>query len=103
MRVRCCGSRATRACTGTVRRTRNRYQLFVERAVALTRAGGRIGLVLPAGLAMDPGSAPLRRVAVLAMCDVDALVGFENRRGVFPIHRSIRFLLVNGHGRPTDD
>ena len=27
----------------------NCYQLFVERAVALTRAGGRVGLVLPGG------------------------------------------------------
>src|SRR5262249_2776938 len=39
----------------------NRYQLFVERALALTRSGGRIGLVLPWGLAADHGSAAPRR------------------------------------------
>ena len=39
----------------------NRYQLFAERALALTRRGGRIGLVLPSGLATDHGSAALRR------------------------------------------
>ena len=39
----------------------NRYQLFVERAMALTRRAGRLGLVLPSGLATDHGSAPLRR------------------------------------------
>jgi len=79
----------------------NCYQLFCERAVSLTRAGGRIGLVVPAGLGMDAGSAALRRF-LLSRCDIDALVGFENRRNVFPIHRSIRFLLLTASaGRPT--
>jgi len=40
----------------------NCYQLFAERAVSLTRGGGRVGLVLPAGLAIDSGSAGLRRL-----------------------------------------
>ena len=71
----------------------NCYQLFAERAVSLARAGGRVGLVLPAGLATDTGSAALRRL-LLTRCDVDAIVGFENHRRVFPIHRSIRFLLL---------
>src|SRR5262249_29688886 len=71
----------------------NRYQLFVERAVALTRSGGRLGLVLPSGLATDHGSAPLRRL-LFSRCDVDAIVGMDNHRGVFPIHRSVRVLLV---------
>jgi hypothetical protein len=71
----------------------NRYQLFLERAIALTRAGGRLGLVLPAGLATDHGSASLRRM-LLTRCDVDALVGIDNRHGVFPIHRGVGFLLA---------
>ncbi len=71
----------------------NRYQLFVERAMALTRPGGRIGLVLPSGLATDHGSAGLRR-KLFSTCDVDALVGIDNHHGVFPIHRSVRFVLV---------
>jgi Eco57I restriction-modification methylase len=79
----------------------NRYQLFVERAMALTKHGGRIGLVLPAGLAIDHGSGPLRK-QLLRTCAVDALVGFENHRGVFPIHRGVRFLLLTGSsGAPT--
>jgi len=71
----------------------NRYQLFVERAIDLTRAGGRIGLVLPSGLATDHGSSALRK-RLLTHCDVDAIAGIDNHRGVFPIHRSVRFLLV---------
>jgi hypothetical protein len=79
----------------------NRYQLFAERAMALTKHGGRIGLVLPAGLATDHGSGPLRK-QLLHTCAVDALVGFENHRGVFPIHRGVRFLLLTGsRGSPT--
>jgi len=79
----------------------NRYQLFAERAMALARHGGRIGLVLPSGLATDQGSAALRR-RLIAECDVDALVGLDNRRGMFPIHRSVKFLLVTAtKGSPT--
>ena len=79
----------------------NRYQLFTERALALTRRGGRVGLVLPAGLATDLGSAALRR-RLFSTCDVDALVSIDNQRGVFPIHRSVRFLLLTATaGSPT--
>lgn len=71
----------------------NRYQLFAERALQLTRPGGRIGLVLPSGLATDRGSGPLRR-AFLDHTTVDRLIGFSNRDGIFPIHRDVRFLLL---------
>jgi hypothetical protein len=81
----------------------NRYQLFVERAIALTRDGGRLGLVLPSGFATDQGSAALRRL-LLSRCRVDALVGMDNHRGVFPIHRSVRFLMVSASaGGSTGD
>jgi hypothetical protein len=79
----------------------NRYQLFTERALALTRRGGRAGLVLPAGLATDHGSAALRR-RLFSSCDVDTLVAIDNQRGIFPIHRSVRFLLLTATaGSPT--
>jgi hypothetical protein len=79
----------------------NRYQLFVERAVALTRSGGRIGLVVPSGLATDHGSGRLRRM-LFERCSVDAIVGFDNQARVFPIHRSVRFLLTTATvGMPT--
>jgi len=71
----------------------NLYQLFLERALALARDGGRVGLVLPFGLAVDRGSSALRG-ALLARCDTDSLISFDNREAVFPIHRGYRFLLV---------
>ena len=79
----------------------NRYQLFLERSIALAKHGGRVGLVLPSGLATDHGSASLRR-RLFADCAVDAIVGFDNQRGIFPIHRGLRFLLVTAtKGSPT--
>ena len=72
----------------------NRYQLFVERAMALARPGGRIGLVLPSGMLTDSGSAPLRR-SLFSRCAVERLVGFDNRSATFPIHRSVKFVLLS--------
>lgn len=71
----------------------NRYQLFVERAIALARPGGRIGLVLPAGLCTDYGSRRLRQT-LFGHCDVERIAGFDNRRAIFPVHRSVRFVLL---------
>ncbi len=71
----------------------NLYQLFLERALSLLSPEGRLGLILPSSLALDQGSAALRR-HLLERSIVDSIVGFENREAVFPIHRSLRFLLL---------
>src|SRR5690606_20334406 len=64
-------------------------------------AGGRIGLVVPAGFLSDDGPAPLRR-ALIATADLDAVTVFDNRRGLFPIHRSVRFAALTAtRGGPT--
>ena len=79
----------------------NQYQLFVERAMSLLRPGGRLGLVVPSGLATDDGCAGLRR-RLLTACRIDGIVGFENRQAIFPIHRSVRFVLLTATaGAPT--
>jgi hypothetical protein len=72
----------------------NRYQLFLERALQLTRPGGRIGLLLPSGVATDHGSASLRR-HLLDRTAIDTWIGFDNRRRIFPVHRSVRFVLMS--------
>jgi hypothetical protein len=79
----------------------NRYQLFIERALQLTRPAGRIGLVLPSGVISDAGTAPLRR-HLFDRADIDSITGLDNRGGIFPIHRSLRFVLLTATaGRPT--
>jgi len=71
----------------------NRYQLFLERALALARPGGRVGLLVPSGLATDQGCRGLRR-ALFDRCATDAIIGFDNGSAIFPIHRGVRFLAV---------
>jgi hypothetical protein len=73
----------------------NSYQLFVERTTELTRPGGRFGLIVPSGLATDHGSAALRR-RLLERSTIDTWLGFTNRERIFPIHRSVRFILLAG-------
>jgi Eco57I restriction-modification methylase len=81
----------------------NLYQAFLERAVRLARFGGRIGIVLPSGVLTDHGAAPIRRL-LFHHCDTDSLVVFENRAAVFPIHRSMKFVLLTSTtgGETTD-
>ena len=80
----------------------NLYQLFVERAFRLTRRGGRVGLVVPWGLASDAGCTGLRRL-LLDHSRIDTWIGFENTSAIFPIHRSVRFLLMTASvGGRTD-
>lgn len=71
----------------------NLYQPFLERALSLTRRGGRVGLVLPWGLASDDGAAPLRAL-LLDRCATSSMTGFDNREGIFPVHRGVRFLAL---------
>lgn len=80
----------------------NQYQLFVERALGALGPRGRLGLILPSGLQSDVGSSGLRR-ALFDRCRLDTWITFDNRRAIFPIHRSMRFVLVAGcHGERTE-
>ena len=79
----------------------NLYQPFLERALTLTRAGGRVGLVLPWGLATDDGAASLR-ARLFDRSNTDLIVGFDNVHGLFPVHRGLRFMVVvTSPGAPT--
>ncbi len=73
----------------------NQYQLFVERSRQLVRPGGRLGVILPSGIESDIGSTELRR-ALLDSCRIDTWIGFDNRHAIFPVHRSLRFVIVSG-------
>ena len=66
------------------------YQLLLEQSISLLRDGGRCGLIIPSGIYSDAWSGPLRNL-LLDNCRWEWLFGFENREGVFPIHRSYKF------------
>ena len=71
----------------------NVCQLFVERAMQLTRRGGRIGFILPAGTVTDAGCAPLRR-HLFDHAAIESIDGCDNRHRIFPIHRGVRFIVM---------
>jgi hypothetical protein len=69
----------------------NSYKLFLEQAHALLRPDhGRLGLIVPSGLYSDHGTGALRRLFI-DQCRWEWLFGFENREGIFDIHRSFKF------------
>lgn len=74
------------------------YKLFTELALSLLKTDGRLGFIVPSGLYTDHGSTELR-ARLLGKCRWEWLFGFENRDGIFDIHRSFKFnpvLIVKG-------
>jgi hypothetical protein len=68
----------------------NTYKMFLEQSHALLREGGRLGMIVPSGVYSDNGTTALREL-FLGHCDWQWLFSFENRDGVFDIHRSYKF------------
>ncbi len=80
----------------------NTYKLFLETAHHLVRTGGRLGFLVPSGIYTDKGTTDLRKL-FLDRCRWDWLFGFENRREIFPIHRSFKFCsIIVEKGESTD-
>ena len=50
-------------------------------------------MILPSGIATDHGSAALRR-QLFDRTTIDTWVGLDNRCRIFPIHRSVRFVVL---------
>lgn len=71
----------------------NTYKMFLELGYALLRDGGQLGLIVPSGVYTDKGSASLRKL-FLDHSQWQWLFGFENRDGIFDIHRSFKFCPV---------
>lgn len=80
----------------------NVYHLFLERMLQLLRAGGRLGCLLPGGVLTDHNAAPLRR-HLFEHAAVDRMSVFENRDGLFPIHRSMRIVSIAATRGPRTD
>ncbi len=80
----------------------NLYKLFLEQAHALLRTGGRLGFIVPSGLYSDHGTGALRKL-FLENCRWEWLFGFENRDGIFDIHRSFKFnpVIIEKGGRTS--
>jgi hypothetical protein len=68
----------------------NTYKMFLELSHALMRPQGRMGMIVPSGIYTDKGTTNLREL-FLDHCDWQWLFGFENREGIFDIHRVFKF------------
>jgi len=68
----------------------NTFKMFLELSHALMRPHGRMGMIVPSGIYTDKGTTDLRTL-FLDNCEWQWLFGFENREGIFDIHRSFKF------------
>ncbi len=68
----------------------NTYKMFLELTHSLLRQSGLMGMIVPSGIYSDKGTTALRAL-FLEHCGWQWLFGFENREGIFDIHRSFKF------------
>jgi hypothetical protein len=83
----------------------NTAPLFVELTRGVTRATGRVGVIVPSGIATDSYTQYLFR-DLIAGKSLVSLYDFENSAGVFPgVHRSAKFCLLTltGPARPFSE
>lgn len=71
----------------------NTYKMFLELSHAILRRGGRLGMIVPSGIYTDKGTTAIRNLFINS-CRWEWLFGFENREGIFDIHRSFKFCPV---------
>jgi Eco57I restriction-modification methylase len=82
----------------------NIYSLFVERALALVKPKGLVGLLTPSGIASDKTASEFFR-SISTTNRLAALFDFENKKVFFPdIHASFKFcaIVMGGKQRTFD-
>jgi hypothetical protein len=82
----------------------NLYAVFAERALQLIHPTGRVGVLVPSGIATDDTTRHFFQHLVTNRMLAE-LLDFENREGVFAeVHRSFKFsiVLVSGAGAPRE-
>jgi len=66
------------------------YKLFLEMGHSLLKNKGRMGFIVPSGVYTDKGTTTLRELFI-DRSRWEWIFGFENKRGIFDIHRSYKF------------
>ena len=81
----------------------NLYSLFVERAMALVKPDGMVGLLVPSGIASDKTAAPFFQ-SVATQGRLKALYDFENKKVFFPdVHASFKFCVFVASPSPVSE
>jgi len=77
----------------------NTYHVFAERARTLMgKPHGRVGLIIPSGIATDNTTKEFFQ-SITESGELAFFYDFENREGLFKIHRSYKFCLFGLSGR----
>jgi hypothetical protein len=80
----------------------NTYRLFLESSFRLLKPNGYLGYIVPAGIYSDKGSSELRSL-FLKNADWQWLFSFENKMGIFDIHKSFKFCpIIIQKGKTTE-
>ncbi|MDR1520855.1 MAG: N-6 DNA methylase [Planctomycetota bacterium] len=80
----------------------NTYAVFAELMRGLARPGGRAGCIVPSGLATDD-TTKLFFQDLMRSGSLDSFFDFENKREIFPVHRSFKFALLTIRRPATDE
>ena len=81
----------------------NLYSLFVERAMALAKPDGMVGLLTPSGIASDKTASRFFK-GVATEGRLKALYDFENRKVFFPdVHASFKFCVFVASPSPIGE
>ena len=76
----------------------NTYVLFAELAMRIVSPAGRVGLLVPSGIATDKTTAEFFN-KLMSDGTLRRLYDFENKQGLFPdVHRSFKFSILNFGG-----
>jgi hypothetical protein len=80
----------------------NTYPVFTEHATKIIRSTGRVGIVVPSGIATDARTAEFFR-SIIERRQLVSLFDFENRKKVFPIDSRYKFCLLTltGNAAPS--
>lgn len=71
----------------------NTYTVFTELMKDATSGGGRVGVIIPSGIATDATTQEFFQHVVEGR-RIHSLYDFENRNAIFDIHRSFKFCLL---------
>lgn len=87
-------SRASRTFPLTGRGNVSTHSLFIEQSISLTSIHGRVGLIVPSGLATQDSQKELFK-HLMFTGRLRSLYDFENRDGIFQeVHRSYKFCVL---------
>lgn len=81
----------------------NLYKLSLEQTLNLIKFGGRLGIIVPSGIYSDNGTKELRKL-FLDENKWELIFSFENKKGIFDIHKSFKFCInIIEKGGETND